>query len=262
MAKSCNLVAYVAIATYGTGVSGVTAIETIGSSYYCIVFVTKCVNSFLSYDNCVTYGAVLTFGKTGSGTSRSYCCVDNLGVAEGVTLGLTAKSTGLCYCTGCFGPIMLARLNLGKRVAKYEIIKIVAAIYCGGTSCNVNRCDSVSPKRHCLVVGGYVLTVNVISNGNSVVINKLDTYNNVKPAGPLILTEINVSNCFIAETCDLSCGSISCQYGMNLEDRCRRILPAVILSVGITPITGTTLSVDLELNTAVNGCVRVRVNLK
>ena len=51
----------------------------------CIPFI-KCVgclrDSSLCYKNFTTYGAVLSFGKTGSSTSRSYCFVDNFGVTE------------------------------------------------------------------------------------------------------------------------------------------------------------------------------------
>ena len=39
-------------------------------------------NSILCYENCVTYRAVLAFGKTGSGTCSSNCCVNNLSMSE------------------------------------------------------------------------------------------------------------------------------------------------------------------------------------
>ena len=44
--------------------------------------VTGCGNCLLSGESLTTYGAVLTFGKTGLSTGRSLCGVDNLGVTE------------------------------------------------------------------------------------------------------------------------------------------------------------------------------------
>ena len=43
---------------------------------------TKCINYFLCYENLATYGTMLTLGKTGCGTSRSYRCVNYFGMTE------------------------------------------------------------------------------------------------------------------------------------------------------------------------------------
>ena len=75
---------------------------------------TECVNYFLLNEYFVTYGAVLTFGKTGCGTGRRYCLIYYYGVTECVnyfllnenlvtygavlTLGKTGCGTGRRYC--------------------------------------------------------------------------------------------------------------------------------------------------------------------
>ena len=64
-------------AAYGTDLSGST-----GCCITCGM--TESVNCFLSNDNLVTYGAVLTFGKTGFGAVGSFCCVNYFGVTESV----------------------------------------------------------------------------------------------------------------------------------------------------------------------------------
>ena len=57
--KCCSLVSNVLVATYGTGVGGVTAGYTIGCSYYCIVLVTKRVYGYgLSGELLAAYRAV------------------------------------------------------------------------------------------------------------------------------------------------------------------------------------------------------------
>ena len=80
--KSRYLISSIRIVTYGTSISGVACSGTSGSSYYCTIVVTKCIYGFLRNDSLATYGAMLTFGKTVLGTGGSYCLVDNLGVTE------------------------------------------------------------------------------------------------------------------------------------------------------------------------------------
>ena len=43
---------------------------------------TKCINYFLCYENLVTYGAMLTFGKTGCCTCRCYRCINYFGMSK------------------------------------------------------------------------------------------------------------------------------------------------------------------------------------
>ena len=112
MTESCGSVCSVTIATYGTSISGVSTVCTIGSCYFCVVAVTVSGNYFLCYSYGTTYGALLTIGKTGCGTSRCGAGDCFLGVTEscssvcGVTIatygtsisGVTAYGTsGCCY---------------------------------------------------------------------------------------------------------------------------------------------------------------------
>ena len=112
--ESVGMIVNVAVATYGTSIGGVTAVYTVGSGYFCAVVVTKCCYSFLCNESFITYGTVLTFGKTGCGTGRSYCLVDNLGVSKScysflsnesfatygtvLTFSKTGCKTGRSYC--------------------------------------------------------------------------------------------------------------------------------------------------------------------
>ena len=44
--------------------------------------VSVCINNSLRNDNLITYGTMLTLGKTGLGTCRSYRCINYLGMSE------------------------------------------------------------------------------------------------------------------------------------------------------------------------------------
>ena len=50
--------------------------------------VPKRGNYILFNKNYITNRAMLTFGKTGSGTSCRYCSVNNLGVTKGCLFGI------------------------------------------------------------------------------------------------------------------------------------------------------------------------------
>ena len=54
-----------------------------GACSICTSFVAKSSNGLLSYENLVTYRAVLTFGKTGGCASCCYCFVNYFGMALG-----------------------------------------------------------------------------------------------------------------------------------------------------------------------------------
>ena len=71
MPNSCNLVRNVAVTTYGTCVGCVTAVLTIGSSYYCVIAVSESSNNILRKDDISAYSTLCTLGKTSRGTSRS-----------------------------------------------------------------------------------------------------------------------------------------------------------------------------------------------
>ena len=86
MTERVGMTINVAMTAYCTSVSGVTAIFTIGSSYYRLVGVTKRVYGLLRNENLVTYGTMLTCGKTCLGTSRSLSCVSYLSVTESYLL--------------------------------------------------------------------------------------------------------------------------------------------------------------------------------
>ena len=58
------------------------AASTVADMVGIIVCMSKSIDYCLCYENLVTYVTVLTFGKTGCGTGRSYCFVNYLGVAE------------------------------------------------------------------------------------------------------------------------------------------------------------------------------------
>ena len=67
---------------------------------------SKSVNIFLLNENFVTYGTVLTLGKTGLGTGRSLCLVNNLGVTKSLTLGSATYGTSLSNGTSSVSPLV------------------------------------------------------------------------------------------------------------------------------------------------------------
>ena len=74
--------------TYGTGLG-------VGTIRCCSGGVTESVDFFLSNENHVTYGAVLTFGKTGFGTIGCYVSINHLGVTESGIKNCITYGTGL-----------------------------------------------------------------------------------------------------------------------------------------------------------------------
>ena len=71
-----------------TGVGGVTFFRTSRLSYAGCVCMTERTDSCLRYKHFITNRAMLTLGKSGSGTGRSDRIVYNLGVSESINGGL------------------------------------------------------------------------------------------------------------------------------------------------------------------------------
>ena len=109
---------------------------------------TECINDSLSYDDLTTYRAMLTLGKTALGTSRSYCCINNLGVTECInsrlsyqnfitygamlTLGKTALATGGYYRRKSF-------LDVRKHLDFLGVIITTRAYKCFNTCTRASR---------------------------------------------------------------------------------------------------------------------------
>ena len=141
---SLNLICNVAVATCA-GVGCVTACQTGRSSYNCIVVMTLSVNYCLCNENLVTYGAVLTLGKTGLSTCRSYCLVN---------YDIVTISSNLCLCNEnlvTYGAVRAFGLTCfstcrSYRLVNYDIVTI---------SSNLGLCNEN------LVTYGAVLTLGL-----------------------------------------------------------------------------------------------------
>ena len=95
VAISLSLVCNVRVVTYGAGIGGITACGTGGLGYCCAVAMAKCCNLGLCFGYSTTYGALLTLGKAGCGTSGSYRRKSFLGVSGELSVFL-ATSGALC----------------------------------------------------------------------------------------------------------------------------------------------------------------------
>ena len=73
VALSISLVCNVRMVTYGAGVGGITACDTSGLGYCCLIVVSKCRNLGLCYGGNATNCTLLTCSKTGFGTGGGYC---------------------------------------------------------------------------------------------------------------------------------------------------------------------------------------------
>ena len=81
----------------------VRSVYSTGRSYvvlnYCATLgVTKCVHNFLCNENYVTYRTVTSLGKTGCGTSRSYCCIYYclVSLCCSFVISITVTAVGTC----------------------------------------------------------------------------------------------------------------------------------------------------------------------
>ena len=137
--------------------------------YNCLACgVTERVNDFLCNESFITYGTMLTFSKTGCSTSRSYCLIDNLGVAEsiGMIVNLDFATYGTCVGgitavytigSGYFGAV-------GVTKSRYLIISVsivtcgasISGVACSGTCGSSYYCTVVVTKSGLLIVGGVV----------------------------------------------------------------------------------------------------------
>ena len=114
------------------------------------LIVTECVNSFLCHQNCVTYGAFLSFGQSCFSTGSCYCCIDNFGVSfsrnnflrygDLATLGAFLSFCKTGFGAGCilaiegFG-VGVRTFNLGVFVVNgYDAFCFVSAFL--GSYCN------------------------------------------------------------------------------------------------------------------------------
>ena len=98
----------VAVATIKTSVSCIALSCASGGSYYCAIVVTKCCYGFLFYGDNSANSTLLTFGKTGSSTSRCNChnsffvmtkCFNNVGCIS--ITAARAGISGITFCSTC-----------------------------------------------------------------------------------------------------------------------------------------------------------------
>ena len=106
MSKRINVIISVRVAAVRTGIGCITLCSAGGRSYNCGVIVTGSGDFFLSYKNCITNGAVLTFRKTVFGTSGSLSRINNFDVTKSGHLILlynsrTAIGTARTYGKTC-----------------------------------------------------------------------------------------------------------------------------------------------------------------
>ena len=77
-------------------------------------------NYSLCYNNCVTYRTVLTFGKTGFGTGRSYCRIDHFSVSK------LCNSFGLGATASCASVGLYTFFSTSRRFGNNTAIVAVA----------------------------------------------------------------------------------------------------------------------------------------
>ena len=99
-------------------------------------------NYSLCYNNCVTYRTVLTFGKTGGGTGRSYCRVNYFSVSE------LCNSFGLGTTASCASVGLYTFFSTSRRFGNNTAIVAVAE---SGNFCLC--CRDSSANRTVLTLG-------------------------------------------------------------------------------------------------------------
>ena len=119
-------------ATYGTGLS-------IGAVSILAKRVAEFVNYFLCFENHVTYGAVLTFSKTGCGTGRCYRLVNYLGVTELCYKLSTTYGTSLSGSTGCLCACGVTEC-CNYVLLNENLVTYGAVLAFGKTGCGTGRC--------------------------------------------------------------------------------------------------------------------------
>ena len=92
MAKRCNLICNIAVATYRTCICRITIVNTCRFCYYRTIAMTLCRNFSLSYNYYATYRAVLTFSKTGCCTSRCNRRINCLFVSGSIYININRNT--------------------------------------------------------------------------------------------------------------------------------------------------------------------------
>ena len=128
-----HLVCYVAIITYRTGVSRVTFFRTGGSSNYCFIVVTECVNGYgFSRNLCVTYGTV-NYGVVRAvvGTIGCYLIFLNrfaLGMSGCGTSYSLSRKFCVTYGTVDHAVVADAYSTVAKRNIFYNVLALSMAV--------------------------------------------------------------------------------------------------------------------------------------
>ena len=146
-----NLVCNVAVAAR-TNVGGITPIGTCRSCYVSLMIMTESIYYGLSNENLITYGAMLTFGKSRLGTGSCNRGINDLGMAESIyhclryknlvtyrtmfTFGKSCLGTGSCNC-GVNNLNMSQSIYYGLRYK--NLVTYGAMLACGKTGFGAGR---------------------------------------------------------------------------------------------------------------------------
>ena len=125
--------------------------------YNCFTYgMAVCRNYLLSNENLVTYGTMLTGGKTGCGTSRSYCLVGYLSVTERGNSYIISGKLNVTY--GTVNYVVIATVSLTSRIN---------VVFYNGVACSVSKCCYSFLNNESLATYGTMLTFGKTGLGTS-----------------------------------------------------------------------------------------------
>ena len=150
MTECVNVVRNIRITTNGASICCISLFCAGRSSNYFIVFVTRCGNSFLCFENCITNRAMRTLCKTCVCAVGSNSRVNNYRMTECVNvicnIRITANGAGICciafFCAGRFSYnriiFMTECVNVIRniRIAAYGASICCVTFFCASRFCD------------------------------------------------------------------------------------------------------------------------------
>ena len=162
MTECVNIIRNISVTAYGASICCITLFCAGRSSNYFIVFVTRCGNSFLCFENCITYRAMRTLCKSCVCTVGSNSRVNNYRMTECVNIicNIRIAANGASIC--CIAFFCASGIRYNCIIFMSESINVVRNIWIAANGAGVCCIAFFCASRFC---DYFVVTMSRCGHG-------------------------------------------------------------------------------------------------